>query len=103
MFMMCGSVKAVMVFSFPSSPTGNLSYAILNSQHDKNMPEVFLLCVSHRETQIDGKSFMTILGETKAPWISLSIWQTDWIPSLYLNKSKTWYHITELESHRLNF
>ena len=103
MFMMCGSVKAVMVFSFPSSPTGNLSYTILNSQHDKNMPEVFLICVSHRETHIDGKSFLTILGETKAPWISLSIWQIDEIANLFLKKSKTWYHITELEPHWLNF
>ena len=73
-----------------------------NSNHDK-MPEKFIICTSHRETTIDGKSFLTILGKEGNPWLAFSFWSYEGFPVLWVKKSKVWYRIIHIDSYMINF
>ena len=61
--------------------------------------------MSHFENEIDGASFLTILGQDKNEWISLSFFRvgnTD-VTNLWVKTGETWSKILKVERFWLNF
>ena len=103
LYMSYGEIEGVVVFSFPRSPDENLSYVSLETSEKHLFPDKIIVCLSHMETQIEGRSFITILGENGKTWLSLSIWHNQGIPSLWMYQNNIWYHTFDINLRWLNF
>ena len=70
------SCLKVLIFEEPiftrirSLPTG----VILSSASDEDLPDSFVLCSSHKQKKVDGKTPFTLYGEDGSPWLAFSIW-----------------------------
>ena len=100
--------EEVTTFTFKPSLNINdtISYAILNAASKKvELPDKFLLCLSHLQSTLDNKSFLTILGQDGTPWVSLSIllYNTR-APELWLQQhGQNWLKIMDLRKFRIIF
>ena len=103
MFISYSEIKALDVFSFPEYLDANLSYISLETSKRQLFPEKRIICLSHMESLIDGRSFLTILGENDEPWLSLSIWQNQGVPSLWMCQANIWHHLIDIKLYWLNF
>ena len=104
-------VASLKVAHFEENPSGTeISSLILSDSSDVHLPDVFILCTSHQQSQMNSRGFYHIYGEDGQPWMStlfetvsgahnsVGLWGTfgmDWIyfgeipePKLFF-----WYHM----------
>ena len=105
-------VASLKVAHFESLSGTKISFLILSDSSDVHLPDVFILCTSHQQSQMNSRGFYHIYGEDGQPWMStlfetvsgahnsVGLWGTfgmDWIyfgeipePKLFF-----WYHICQ--------
>ena len=74
--LLAGSTFSVKVYNFNSSadsPTA--SYVRLSSQPVKDLPESFILCISHKQGMFDDRGAFHMLDDEKRPWLSWAFWK----------------------------
>ena len=100
-------IQMIKLFTFNQANEESVSYAMLEESAHLILPKSFVLCTSHLETSIDGRSFMTIYGDDEHPWLAMSIWSYEAIPILFVSRTisdKTvWTRIMDIKETWLNF
>ena len=91
----------IKLFSFESTVDTNQSYATI--KFPTNLPKVFTLCSSFKETFIDGTSFFTIYGENNEPWLTLSNWVTQNKITLWLRINTRYVKVGVIQNYWMNF
>ena len=99
----CKSTQLIKVFTFDKSNGGNISYATIKGAEDLTLPDNFILCTSHLQTSVDGRSFFTIWGTGETPWLSLSVWVSPGQSILWLRNTKQYFRLLNIEQVWLNF
>ena len=97
------AIETIQIFTFEPLINRNFSYALLQGPLFK-LPDRFVLCTSHLETTIHGKSFFTIFGENGRPWLSVSIWIDDPVScALWATIRSSSTHVIDIKQVWLNF
>ena len=58
------------VLSFTST-SSSLSYSTLTRGMPRELPDQFILCISHKQARVDNRGAFQILGEDGRPWLAL--------------------------------
>ena len=73
------SGEALKVFKFTETildpGDDNLSFVTLANHPTKELPDKFIICSSHKQGKVDGKSFYVLYDDDHVPWLSVSIWE----------------------------
>ena len=66
------SISALKVYDFstPSSPGHSISYLELDASPPVELPSIFILCTSHKQTKMDSTGFYHIYGASGEPWMT---------------------------------
>ena len=81
-------------------PTSELSSAVLANKPSIKVPEHFILCSSHFQSQIDTKNTHTIYvlyqdENMTIPWFNIGFWANN---QLWLNVKGMWHNLGRLQS-----
>ena len=58
------------VMSFTST-SSSMSFSALTGGMSRELPDQFILCISHKQARVDNKAAFQILGDDGQPWLSL--------------------------------
>ena len=86
---------------FRSALGTNISYEILKTS--TLLPQIFTICASFKENEVNKRSFFTIYGELNKPWMTLSNWRGDNTIIMWLKINTVFSEVGDFPLHWMNF